>query len=355
MPVVSYAVSLTHDTARATACLRSIAAQDPEAEILLVLNDVDAEMRALAEGVTGGRVVHDGTDVGVIFGWNLALGAAAAERVCVVHEDSELEPGCAGRLLDTLRARPDAAGAGPRIHTTDGTPPYYGGIIWSDAATSRLIEPSRPDGPFPVDYASSSCLMLDRRAVLAVGGFDERFFPAIYADASLCSALWSSGRSVLCDPAAESVHATGAMVDPARGARRGARFRRFLVDRNRLRFQHAWADLLSAQAVRADAHDARNPQPAEVADAIARTAARDRAARAAIPPAAEATLTLPADVEARASRLRRDVEGEFMELLVGREAELETELQRVHREYAALWEDRERIRSLVPRDGAVEG
>ena len=355
MPVVSYAVILTHDAARAAACLRSIAAQGTEAEILLVLNDVDAEMRALAQRVEGARILHDGTDVGVVLGWNLALAAAEADRVCVVHEDSELMPGCARRLLDTLRARPDAAAAGPRINTTDGTPPYYGGIIWADAATTRVTEPARADGPFAVDYASSSCLMLDRRAALGVGGFDERFFPAIYVDAALSCALWRAGRSVLSNPAAESVHATGAMVNPEHGARRGARFRRFLVDRNRARFKDAWEELLRTRAARADAHDARNPQPAEVADALALTAARERAARYTVAPAPDGTLALPADPEAHASRLRRDVEGEFMAMLVEREASLEAELQRVHREYAALWEDRERLRSLVPGENPMEG
>ena len=44
-----------------------------------------------------------------------------------------------------------------------------------------------------------------------------------------------------------------------------------------------------------------------------------------------------------------------MEALVEREAWLEAELQRVHREYAALWADRERLRSLVPGENPVEG
>jgi GT2 family glycosyltransferase len=368
VPDVSYAVILTHDAARAAACMRSIAAQEPDAEILLVLNDVDAGMRALAESVEGARIVHDGTDVGAVLGWNLALSAAAAPRVCVMHEDSELRPGCAQRLLDTLHDRPDAAATCPRTRTTDGSPPYFGGIIWADGATSRVNEPARDGGVFPVDYASSACLMLDRRAALGVGGFDERFFPAIYLDASLSCALWSAGRSVLCDPRAESVHATGAMVNPALGARRGMRFRRFLVDRNRARFQQAWAGLLREQVVRADAHDARYPQAAEVAEARERTLARERRARAAAPPAAEGTLSLPADAAAHAGRLRREVEDEFMTLLVEREAVLEAEaaelhgryaevhgeLQRVHRAYAELWDDRERLRSLLP-GGPVEG
>ena len=189
-------------------------------------------------------------------------------------------------------------------------------------------------------------------------------------------ALWSSGRSVLCDPRAESVHATGAMVNPGRGARRGTRFRRFLVDRNRARFRQAWAGLLAEQAVREDAHDARRPQPAELADARARTRARERRALEAPAPApAGRTLSLPPDVDAHAGRLRRELEDEFMALLVDREAALDAdaaelhgryaelhgryaeahaELQRVHRAYAELWDDRERLRSLLPEE-PVEG
>ena len=70
MPEVSYAVILTRDAERANSALRSIADQAPDAELLLVLNEADDEMRALARGLVadGARILHDGVDVGVVCG-----------------------------------------------------------------------------------------------------------------------------------------------------------------------------------------------------------------------------------------------------------------------------------------------
>ena len=369
MAELSYAVILTRDARRAACAMRSIAEQGIDAELLLVLNDVDDEMRAFARTLAadGARIVHDGVDVGVAFGWNLALRAAGSTYICVVHEDSELAPGCAQRLLATLRERPDAGAVGPRVELADGSPAGEGAILWRDAATSLV--PELPADVHAVDYAGSSCLMLRRAAALAVGGFDARFFPAMYVDAAFGVALWRSGYSVLCDRRAVSVHRRGAMVDAARGPRRGARMRSFLVTRNRARFRAGFGDWLAGQAQRANEHDASRPEPAEIADALTR--ARDRESRAGAGSASVDRLALPDDVEATAIALRRDLEDELLAELIDREQALEAELaglhaayaqvhgerdrlhrtyadlhadmDRVHREYAALWDDRERL------------
>jgi len=364
VPEVSYAIILTRGVERAASAVRSVAAQTPDGELLLVLNDADDEMRAYARALAAGgaRILHDGADLGVVHGWNLALREAGAAHVCIVHEDSELRPGCAARLLRTLRERPDAGAVGPRVLLGSGAA-KQGWIIWSDGAASR-IDATTATAPHAVDYASSACLMVDREVALGVGGFDARFFPAIYVDASLAVALWQAGRVVLCDPRAEHFHHTGAAVDAACGPRHGERFRRFMLERNRARFRDAFADWLGGQAERADAADASHPGAAELRDAQKRTRARELRAGAAhgeIAPL-EDRLTLPHDLEAETARLRRELEDAFMSELIDREqalerettglhrayAELHGELDRVHGEYAALQEDQQRLRELAP-------
>lgn len=350
VPEVSYAVILTRDVERAARAVRAIAEQTPDGELLLVLNDADAPMRAYAEtlAAAGARILHDGADLGVVHGWNLALREAGAAHVCIVHEDSELHAGCAARLLRTLRERPDAGAVGPRV-LLEGAVAKQGWILWSDGAATR-IDATTATAPHAVDYCSSACLMLDRAAALGVGGFDARFFPAIYVDASLAVALWQAGRVVLCDPRAEHFHRTGAAVDAARGPRHGPRFRRFMLERNRVRFREAFADWLAGQAERADAADASHPAAAEL-----RVLASENAPL-------EDRLALPRDLEADAARLRRELEDAFMSELIDREqaleretadlhrayAELHGELDRVHREHAALQEDQQRLRELAP-------
>ncbi|MDX6718264.1 MAG: hypothetical protein QOJ63_518 [Solirubrobacteraceae bacterium] len=362
VPEVSYAVILTRDVERAARAVRAIAEQTPDGELLLVLNDADAPMRAYAEtlAAAGARILHDGADLGVVHGWNLALREAGAAHVCIVHEDSELHAGCAARLLRTLRERPDAGAVGPRV-LLEGGVAKQGWILWSDGAASR-IDATTATAPHAVDYVSSACLMLDRAAALGVGGFDARFFPAIYVDASLAVALWQAGRVVLCDPRAEHFHRTGAAVDAARGPRHGPRFRRFMLERNRARFREAFADWLGGQAERADAGDARHPTAAELRDARERADARELRVLASENAPLEDRLALPRDLEADAARLRRELEDAFMSELIDREqalerettdlhrayAELHGELDRVHREHAALQEDQQRLRELAP-------
>jgi GT2 family glycosyltransferase len=378
VPDVSYAMILTRHAERAAVAVRSIAQQTPDGELLLVLNDADNEMRAFAQtleldGAGGTRVLHDGSDIGVVSGWNLALREARAAHVCVVHEDAELRPGCAARLLKTLRERPEAGSVSPRVLLPDGSA-KDGAIIWSDAAGSRL-EAASDTSVRAVDYSGSSCLMLSREAALGVGGFDQRFFPAIYVDVSLGVALWQAGRVCLCDPRAVHFHNTAAMVDEARGPRRSTRFRHFLVERNRARFRDVFSDWLAEQADRCDAHDASRVLRAEQEDAQARTRAREQRALAAPLVPLPDRLTLDGDPEATALLLRRALEDEFMAELIEREqalageaadlhrgyaelhverdrmhrryAELHAELDRVHAEYAALWDDRERLREIA--------
>ena len=395
VPEVSYAVILTRDATRAAAAIRSIAAQTPPAELLLVLNDADDEMRTYARSVDDARIVHDGVDLGLVFGWNLAISEARAPHIFVIHEDTELQDGCAERLLKTLRERPDAGAVTAHVIQADGGE-FEGNAIWRDGAFSRIR--ALPDGMLAVDAAPSSCVLVRADVLRGVGGFDERFFPAIYVDTSLSVAIWQAGRTVLCDPRARSLHRVGAMVDPARGPRRGTRIRSFLLARNRARFQVAFGPWLEGQAERSDAQDARHPTPDELADALARTRRREERVLAAPLAPLRDRLRLPDDLEAAARALRREVEDEFLAELVEREealagevaglhrvygetrseldrvharyaelhaahvglraeldrvhaahAEQSAELERVHREYAALWDDRERLRGRPGR------
>jgi hypothetical protein len=380
VPDVSYAVILTRDAERAAMAMRSIARQTPEAEVLLVLNDVDDAMRAFARELAGvgARILHDGADVGVVWGWNLAFREARAGHVCVVHEDSELQPGCADRLLRTMRERPDAGVVSPRVLLGDGTA-HEGAVVWRDGATSRV--PSLPADVHPIDYATSSCMLVRRDVALGIGGFDERSFPAVYADTTLSVAVWRAGRTVLCDRRATSHHRLGAMVDLARGPRRGPRFRSFLLARNRGRFERAFVDWLEGQPERLNAVDATHPEPQELAEALELSRRRERDVLAAPLAPLHDRLTLPDDLEAAAVRERRQLEDELLAELIDREqalsaeaaglhraygelhaerdrlhrelAEQHAELERVHRAYAELWEDRERLRAAADCGSAL--
>ena len=56
------------------------------------------------------------------------------------------------------------------------------------------------------DYISANGLLVDRHAWDAVGGFDERYFPAYYEDVDLCLALLDHGYRVAYEPRARLQH-----------------------------------------------------------------------------------------------------------------------------------------------------
>ena len=78
-------------------------------------------------------------------------------------------------------------------------------ILWRDATTSPPWIGDAPDPdsfnqPRAVDYCGSSSLLVRAVAWDAVGGLDERIYPAYYVDVDLSMALRSRGWSVLYQP-----------------------------------------------------------------------------------------------------------------------------------------------------------
>ncbi|MFO8085321.1 MAG: glycosyltransferase family 2 protein [Desulfobacterales bacterium] len=63
--------------------------------------------------------------------------------------------------------------------------------------------------PMEVDWVSGACMVVNRKAVEAVGGLDERFF-LYWEDADWCQRMWESGWKVVYDPCVSICHITGA-------------------------------------------------------------------------------------------------------------------------------------------------
>jgi GT2 family glycosyltransferase len=168
---------------------------------------------------------------------NVALRRSSAEHVLFLNSDTIVPAGAVDSLLARLEAR-DAVAAGPKLVDANGQPELsFGAMLtpWTEMRQRRLVQAaargdsrarSRIDelvaAEREVDWVSGACLLARREAVMAAGGFDERFF--LYEeDVDLCASLRARGGRILFTPQAQITHLRGrSMQARPSGAARAA-------------------------------------------------------------------------------------------------------------------------------------
>ena len=134
---------------------------------------------------------------------NLGWRAADAEYVFFLHEDTEVEPGAAIRLAETLDANPNAAAACPLLVADDGRPAPQLGTLPPDGQWLA----AQPSGsqPEPVEYPRGAALMMRVYVIRAVRQIDERY-GQFGGDADLAVQILRASKTILLDPAARVRH-----------------------------------------------------------------------------------------------------------------------------------------------------
>ncbi len=178
---------------------------------------------------------------------NAGIEAARGRHVLFLGNDTLPQGTWLDDLAGTLRRRPRAGVVGARLVYPEGWVQEAGAIIFRDASGwhyGRLTDPEDPRVTFErqVDYCSSAALLVRDEVLRALGGFDERFAPAHYADTDLCFAARDLGWEVWYQPDAIVVHQNG--TAGGREEHDGGKDRAA----NRATFSRKWAHVLAGQA-----------------------------------------------------------------------------------------------------------
>ncbi len=216
-------------------CLDALAAQAGSApEIIAVDNgSTDGSAELIATRYPHVRLLRNTQNLGFGRACNMGMQAATGDALALLNQDTRTEPGWLLALQAALSS--DAVGvvgskilsaadrslqhAGGRIHDVLGTP-FHLGKADPDAA--------QWDAPREVEYVTGAALALRRQVIDAIGGFDERFFPAYYEDADLCFRARAAGFTVLYWPQAIVLHHESTSTPAAT--------RWFYFQRGRIRF-----------------------------------------------------------------------------------------------------------------------
>jgi GT2 family glycosyltransferase len=231
------------DVDRLVACLASLAKlrEAPSHEIVVVGNGTPVETLAALAGPDSLVVVPSPVNLGFAGGCNWGARFARGRHLVFLNDDTEVEAGWLRALVEVAESEPRAGAVGSRLLSPDGSLQEAGSILWRDAGTHQVGHglPAGSDSYNRVrqtDYCSGCGLLVTREAWDAVGGFDQRYFPAYHEDVDLCLSLRARGFRVLYAPGARVVHHGGASLPDD--------LRALVAIRSGRRFLAKWGDSL---------------------------------------------------------------------------------------------------------------
>jgi O-antigen biosynthesis protein len=244
-PRASILIAADRDADLLARCLDSIGRNtgaEVPFEIIVVLNGSPDAVVRFVRDVAGIKVVESSVNRGVAGGYNLGRRSATGEFLVLLHDDTEVLPGwleALARAADEVR---EAGAIGSRLLNPDGTIQAAGSVLWRDGRVSAVGLNEAGDGPAfqerrIVDTCGTASMLVRAATWDAVGGLEERLFPAYYVDVDLCMKVRRQGEVALYEPGSRVIHRRSGL-SVARD------FRHFVVERNRPRFLEKWrADL----------------------------------------------------------------------------------------------------------------
>jgi GT2 family glycosyltransferase len=174
--------------------------------------------------------------------FNAVLARMDEPAVLLLNDDVKLEPSAVDPLLEALAGHPDALFAAPLCWDFDGS--TYEGMRTRVRSRFGLVQgmcrtPDHLDHVHDPDLtaAAGPVLAVDRAKFLALGGYDELYFPGRIEDLDLGFRGWMSGWRGYYVPASQAFHRGFGSFGPAFGRAGCDR----LAYRNSLLF--AWKNL----------------------------------------------------------------------------------------------------------------
>jgi GT2 family glycosyltransferase len=152
------------------------------------------------------RVLPMARNTGFAHAANAGIRAAGCELIALLNTDVILQDDWLGRMVAAIQAHPDAASVACKMLSLDDRTRVYdaGDILRRDGACEQRGRFARDDGrwdtPGDVFGACAGAALYRRAAVLALGGFDERYF-AYLEDVDLALRLRLAGWTCWYEPA----------------------------------------------------------------------------------------------------------------------------------------------------------
>lgn len=233
MTRVAASIVSTGEGDRIRACLESLAAQQFEGQltIVVVVNGVDDNTDEVTRAqFRDARVLKRATPFGFAENHNDALATTDFDFGLVLNPDVILEPDCIARMIGAMQQHQDAGIIVPLLSFPSGAPqpsarrfPRLSGTILRRTPLRRIVGEERvtrtahflppPTVDREIDWALGACLFVRSVAWKELGGFDAGYRPLYVEDVDLAWRMWRAGWAVWQTPSARAMHEHQAATD----------------------------------------------------------------------------------------------------------------------------------------------
>ena len=209
-------------------CVQSLIRDAEGCQILIVDNaSTDSSLQFITGAQVGLAVLRNERNIGFAAANNLGWRTSDGEQILFLNPDIECLPESINRLAQTLVADRTVWAAGGCLVSPSGksqagfnvrTFPTVGGVAADMLFLDRVCPAHLKSGAgwaatgalaVDVDQPAAACLMVNRSALEAIGGFDEAFRPAWFEDVDLCRRIRDQGGRIQYQPAARFLHHGG--------------------------------------------------------------------------------------------------------------------------------------------------
>ncbi len=220
---------------RSLARLADVAGDDEALDVIVVVNEAGAGAAdAIKTAWPGAMVISNADNRGFGPACNQGAAVASGDILLFLNPDTLAETGAVDEVRRAFDEHPQTVAVAPRLidHGSAGGEdqrlfqlrrfPTLGADVRELLLFDRVVPGNHPkrhsryldedrDRPFEVEQAAAAALAVRREAFEAIGGFDERFWPAYWEDVDLCLRLREHG-PIEYWPAARIVHVGGESV-----------------------------------------------------------------------------------------------------------------------------------------------
>jgi GT2 family glycosyltransferase len=232
------------------ACLESLAAADPRAECVVVVDNgsTDDSMSRIrqwsqANGADWVKLIEAGSNRGFAGGNNLGIRFLHLEtevsHILLLNNDATIAPDFFARISDALALHPDMGLVTGTIYEDPRRDKvWYAGAreIPARALVKHNLDIPSSTDPVETDFVTGCAMVMSRRLIDEIGYLAECYFPLYFEDGEYSFRSRRAGFPVMYAPAATAYHKVGATVGAARQspvvARAQNRLRVFYVRRN---------------------------------------------------------------------------------------------------------------------------